>query len=121
LTGPRARRNVDEGDAVKRSVTVEVAGQRLQLRTDAEDAYVTALAEYVNVKIGEIKASSRTYSTHVLAVLAALHIADDLFQVRRRESELREQVRERSRRILELLKTVETPETPETPENGRDA
>ncbi len=88
---------------MKRSVTVDVAGQKLQLRTDADEAYVASLAEYVNEKIGEVKASSRTYSTHVLAVLAALNIADDLFQIRRRESELRRQVREKSQRILELL------------------
>jgi cell division protein ZapA (FtsZ GTPase activity inhibitor) len=88
---------------VKRSVTVDVAGQKLQLRTDAEESYVAALAEYVNGKIGEVKASSKTYSTHVLAVLAALHIADELFQLRERDDELRQRVREKSRRLLELL------------------
>lgn len=102
---------------MKRSVTVEVAGHKLQLRTDADEDYVTALAAYVTEKIGEIKASSRTYSTDVLAVLAALHIADDLFQARRRDIELRRQVRERSKRILELLENrAET-----RSDNGRDA
>jgi cell division protein ZapA len=104
------------GVAVKRSITVEVAGHKLQLRTDAEEGYVTSLAAYVNDKIGEIKASSRTYSTHVLAVLAALHIADDLFQMRRRESELRQKVRDKSKRILELLEGGRMPRTDRDPD-----
>jgi cell division protein ZapA len=90
---------------VKRSVTVEVAGQRLTLRTDADEGYVESLAEFVNEKLGEVKASSRTSSTHVVALLtlAALQIADDLFEARRKEADFRRRVREKSRRILELL------------------
>lgn len=88
---------------MKRSVTVDVAGQKLTLRTDAEDEYVASLAEIVNRKIGEVKASSRTLSTHVLAVLAALQLADDLIQARKKEAELRQKVREKSQRILSLL------------------
>lgn len=88
---------------MKRSVTVEVAGQKLTLRTDADEAYVKSLAEYVTGKMGEVKASSRTFSTQVLAVLAALQIADDLFQTRQRERDLRDRVRERSQRILDIL------------------
>ena len=75
----------------------------MTLRTDAEDEYVASLAELVNRKIGEVKASSRTLSTHVLAVLAALQLADDLIQAREKEAELRRKVREKSQRILSLL------------------
>lgn len=91
---------------MKRSVVVEVAGQKLSLRTDAEEDYIKSLAELVNEKIAEVKASSRTLSTHVLATLTALQIADELMQVRRREAELRRQVREKSRRILDLIETA---------------
>jgi cell division protein ZapA (FtsZ GTPase activity inhibitor) len=75
----------------------------MTLRTDADDAYVAALAEVVNQKIGEVKASSRTLSTHVLAVMAALQLADDLIQARKRETELRRKVKEKSQKILALL------------------
>jgi cell division protein ZapA len=90
-------------EAVKRSVTVEVAGQRLTLKTEADEAYVQALAAFVTEKIGEVKSSSRTYSTHALAILAALNIADDLFQARQLSRALKERVRETSRRMLELI------------------
>jgi cell division protein ZapA (FtsZ GTPase activity inhibitor) len=98
---------------LKRSVTVEVAGQKLQIRTDATDDYIASLARYVNDKIGEIRASSLTasttskrYGTHVLAVLAALHIADELFDSREKDAKLRRRVREKGKRILELLENV---------------
>jgi cell division protein ZapA len=92
---------------LKRSVTVEVAGQKLSLRTDADEEYVRSLAELVNAKISEVKAPSssggRTLSTHALAILAALNLADELFQAQRGHAELRRQVREKAKRLDALL------------------
>jgi len=91
-------------------VTVEVAGQKLTLRTDAGEDYLHALAAFVNDKIAEVKTSTRTFSTHALAILAALNIADELFQARdraRKETdELKKRVREKAQRIGELLDKV---------------
>jgi cell division protein ZapA (FtsZ GTPase activity inhibitor) len=92
----------------KRSVTVEVAGQKFQLKTDADEAYVKSLAEFVSDKIGEARTAGRTFSTHALAILAALHIADDLFQTRRDVDAFRKRVRDKSHVILELLDQNET-------------
>jgi cell division protein ZapA len=91
---------------VKRSVTVEVAGQKLTLRTDAGEEYLHALAAFVNEKIAEVKTSTRTFSTHALAILAALNIADELFQAREQKDDLRKRVREKAQRIGELLDKV---------------
>ena len=91
-------------------MTVEVAGQKLTLRTDAGEEYLHALAAFVNDKIAEVKTSTRTFSTHALAILAALNIADELFQARdraRKETdELKKRVREKAQRIGELLDKV---------------
>jgi len=95
---------------VKRSVTVEVAGQKLTLRTEAGEEYLHALAAFVNDKIAEVKTSTRTFSTHALAILAALNIADELFQARdqasKEKDELKKRVREKAQRIGELLDKV---------------
>ena len=88
----------------KQSVTVEVAGQKLSLRTDADEAYVRSLARYVTDKLMEVKSgSSRAVSTYSLAILVAMNIADDLFQERESARTLRRRVREKSRTILDLL------------------
>jgi cell division protein ZapA len=89
--------------AGKRSVTVDVAGQTLTLKTDAADEYVASLASYVSGKISEVKTSSRITSTQTLAILAAINLADELFQEREAGRRFKGTVRDKSQRILELI------------------
>jgi cell division protein ZapA len=81
---------------VKKSVTVDIAGQKFTLKTDADEAYVKSLAHFVTRKMDEAKRNARTVATQSVAILAALHIADDLFQFRHK-------VKEKSRTILDIL------------------
>ena len=81
---------------VKKSVTVDIAGQKFTLKTDADEAYVKSLARFVTGKMDEARRAAKTVATQSVAILAALHIADDLFQVRHK-------VKEKSRTILDLL------------------
>lgn len=82
---------------------VSVAGTRLSVRTDAKPKYVKELAEYVTAKMEEAGASGRVITTQTLALLAAMTIADELFELRESQHELKRQVRERSERILRYL------------------
>jgi cell division protein ZapA len=88
---------------VKRSVTVDIAGQKFTLKTDADEGYVKSLARFVTEKMDEAKRGAKTVATQSVAILAAMHIADDLFQARRSEKDLRRRVKEKSRTILDLL------------------
>ncbi|MSP62675.1 MAG: cell division protein ZapA [Myxococcales bacterium] len=88
---------------MRRSVAVTIAGQRYMLKSDAEVEYVNSIAAFVDQKIGEVQRSTRQVGTHQVAILAALQIADDLFQERRRRAELRRKVRDRSRRMLATI------------------
>ena len=88
---------------MKRSVSVEVGGQKLNLKTDADEEYIRALARLVNQKLNEAKSGGRAVATQSLAILAAMSIADDLLQARQREATFRKEVKQRSRLILELL------------------
>ncbi len=88
---------------MKRSVTVEVAGQKFTLKTDGDEAYVKTLARLVTEKIDEAKQSARSVSTQSLVILAAMNIADELMQARRASAELKRKVRDKGRTILELL------------------
>ena len=92
-----------DAQKVKRSVTVEVAGLKFTLKTDADEAYVKSLARFVTEKMDEVRAATRTVATHNLALLAAMNIADDLFRNRRMAKEFRQRVREKSRSVLEIL------------------
>jgi cell division protein ZapA (FtsZ GTPase activity inhibitor) len=88
-------------------VKVSIAGHKLSLRTDAKPRYIKELADYVNGKIDKAKASGKIATTHALALLTALTIADELFQAREDKDKLERQVRERAQRILRYLEAEE--------------
>lgn len=82
---------------------VTLAGQKFSVRTDARPKYVRELAAFVNQKMEEARQSGKVVTTQSLALLAAMSIADDLFQQREREAELRRDIANKSRRILRYL------------------
>jgi cell division protein ZapA len=84
----------------QRSVQVEIAGQRLAIRSDEGTAYVQELAEYVDAQIRELAARSRgSFNLQRVALLVAIQLADELF----REKDLHSRFRERvERRLVEL-------------------
>ena len=85
---------------MKRSVTVDIAGQKFTLKTDADEAYVKSLARFVTRKMDEARRAAKTVATQSVAILAAMHIADDLFQ-------FRSKVKEKSRTLLDILSEKE--------------
>lgn len=90
---------------MKRSVTVSVANQQLSLKTDAKQKYVKELASFVDEKLDEVKRATRMQTTQSLALLAALNIADELYQLRESHENLKRRVREKSKRILRSLES----------------
>ncbi|MBI4511647.1 MAG: cell division protein ZapA [Deltaproteobacteria bacterium] len=88
---------------MKKSLNIDVAGQRFTLKTDADEAYVRSLAQFVTEKIDEARQNAKAVTTQSLAILAAMNIADDLFQARRQQSDLKRRIRDKSHTILELL------------------
>lgn len=88
---------------MKRSVAVTIAGQKLTIKSDADEAYVHALAGKVDEKIKEVQRAAKAQPLQAVAVLAALQLADELERERARRSELRKRVREKSRAIRQFL------------------
>ena len=66
----------------KRSVVVYVGGQRYVVRSDADETYIQTLAGYVDDRLKEVQRGSKPVSPQSLTMLAALNIADELFQTR---------------------------------------
>jgi cell division protein ZapA len=88
---------------MKRQVTVQIAGQRYVLRSDADEAAVKELATYVDARIRDIQRQTRTADTQALATLAALQIAEELFGEREARATLKKQIRDKSRALLQFL------------------
>jgi cell division protein ZapA (FtsZ GTPase activity inhibitor) len=70
--------------AEKNVVTVVIAGDEYHIRAEATPEYTRECARYLDATITEITRSSRTVmDPHRAAILAALSLADQLFQTRR--------------------------------------
>ncbi len=63
-------------------VTVRIYGESYPLRTAESPERLEALARHVDARMREVAASGRVVATGKIAVLAALHIADELFRAR---------------------------------------
>ena len=89
--------------AMKRSVTVQIAGVKYALKTEEDDRWVKQVAAFVDGKIREVQKHTRTVDTQAVAVLAALQIAEELFNERQQSGELRKKIREKSQSLLDVL------------------
>jgi cell division protein ZapA len=85
---------------MKQSVEVEIAGQKLVIRTDEGPAYVHELADYVDAQLRQVGGERRaTFNLQRVALLVAMKLADELF----REKDLHRQFRQRMNAKLEAL------------------
>ena len=62
-------------------ITVRIYGESYPLRT-GEPSRLEEIARYVDARMREVAASGKVVVTSKIAVLAALHIADELFRTR---------------------------------------
>ena len=63
-------------------ITVKIYGENYPLRTAESVARLEELARYVDARMREVAASGKVVVTSKIAVLAALHITDELFRLR---------------------------------------
>jgi cell division protein ZapA len=70
--------------------TVEVFGQRLGLRADGDADRLQEIARFVDSRMREVADRSSSVDTVKIAVLTALNIADELFQERETDQDVRQ-------------------------------
>ena len=84
-------------------VHVEILGQTYAIRAGAEPGYVEALAAYVDAQMKEIGRSGGAVDSLRVAVLAALNVADELFQERARARSGDDDAQRRARALADEL------------------
>jgi cell division protein ZapA (FtsZ GTPase activity inhibitor) len=82
---------------------VQIAGQKYTLRSDADEGDVKALAAFVDGRFRQIQRATRTADTQALAIMTALQIAEVLFGERKETADLKRQIREKSKSLLQFL------------------
>ena len=94
----------------KNVVQVQILGQQLPLRTEADPKYAIELAEFVDQKMREVTKMLPVASVSKVAILASLNIADELFKERankqRTGSDFQDKAAVIARRLDEILDEV---------------
>ena len=92
-----------EGEGGNRSVRVEIYGQPYSIRTEGQSEHIFALAEMVDRRMAEIARQTLTVDSLKVAILAALHIAEELHNTRQQLEEIDRDIAERSSRVTAEL------------------
>ncbi|GAC1446882.1 MAG: hypothetical protein NVSMB56_09840 [Pyrinomonadaceae bacterium] len=85
------------------TIRVEIYNQTYNIRSDGDSEYVTQLAEFVDHQMREISSGTLTVDSLKVAILAALHIADELHRLKRLHEQSDQQLAARSAECAEML------------------
>jgi len=88
---------------MKNVIRLEILGREYSIRSDEGEERVKRIGEYVSQKIQEINDNAKTVSTLNAAILAALNIANEYFELLEKERVLTRAVEDKSSRLIELI------------------
>lgn len=87
----------------KSTEKVEIFGQEYKIKGVGNPQYIHKIAGYVDKKMREIAHSSGIMSQSRIAILAALNITDELYQVREAREKTERELGQQAARLGELL------------------
>ena len=93
-----------EMSRASKAAEVEIFGSIYHVRAEKESEYLQDLAEIVDHKMREISSNVATIDAGKIAILAALNIADELYQCRKQQEGEREQIQEK---VVALVSRLE--------------
>src|ERR671916_1349702 len=85
------------------TIRVEIYNQTYNIRSDGDSEYVIGLAEFVDRRMREISSGTLTVDSLKVAILAALHIADELHRLKRLHEQADAQLAARSAECADML------------------
>ena len=90
----------------EQTIRVEIYNQTYSIRSDGDNEYILRLADYVDRKMREISSGTFTVDSLKVAILAALHIADEYHQLQDSQHQSDMQLASRSAECSEMLDRV---------------
>lgn len=95
-----------QSEPAEQTIQVEIYNQTYSIRSDGDNEYIQTLARYVDSKMRAISSGTLTVDSLKVAILAALHIADEFHQAKDEQSQVDAQLGSRSSECSELLDRV---------------
>ena len=104
-TGTEQMLNKSSMEATPTSPTirVEIYNQTYNIRSDGDTEYIIQLAEFVDSRMREISSGTLTVDSLKVAILAALHVADELHRLKHMHEQADSQLAARSSECAEML------------------
>jgi len=90
----------------EQTIRVEIYNQTYSIRSDGDNEYIQDLAAYVDSKMRELSSGTMTVDSLKVAILAALHIADEYYQLRHSQAQADAQLAARSSECSEMLDRI---------------
>ena len=87
----------------KSSVRVTIVGEEYAIRSDAPPEHTRRVAEYVDRAIRHVQSNGSLIETHKAAILAALQIAGELFEVKDTQGTLTDEMTALGAELARLL------------------
>ena len=85
------------------TIRVEIYNQTYNIRSDGDTEYIIQLAEFVDSRMREISSGTLTVDSLKVAILAALHIADELHRLKNMHEQADAQLAARSAECADML------------------
>lgn len=95
-----------QADSAEQTVRVEIYNQTYSIRSDGDNEYILRLAGYVDGKMRDISSGTLTVDSLKVAILAALHIADEYHQAKNTHAQVDAQLASRSAECTEMLDRI---------------
>src|SRR4026207_324530 len=92
-----------EGSTSSPTIRVEIYNQTYNIRSDGDTEYIIQLAEFVDSRMREISSGTLTVDSLKVAILAALHVADDRHRLKNLDEQADAQLATRSAECAEML------------------
>ncbi len=93
-------------ETTEQTIRVEIYNQTYSIRSDGDNEYIQELADYVDSKMRAISSGTLTVDSLKVAILAALHVADEYHQLLSQQKQIDSQLASRSAECTELLDRV---------------
>lgn len=93
-------------DETRNSVTVTIHGTEYRVSADADPAYIEEVAAYVDATMAAIRERLPFSSSTRLAILTALHIADQMMRERSQRESVLSRVEEKAETLRILLESA---------------
>lgn len=90
-----------------RSISVEIFGERYIIHGDSEEPYMKELARFVDKMMREVADNTKAISRPKIAILAAINITHELFQLKLRQKETEEAIEKRTEAIIKSIESIE--------------